>query len=107
MTEPAAKVPRFLVVAPLGRDGELIAGFLNASGYAAESVPNIREVDGQDCTAVLGLILTDEALQRGDFETFKRVVHSQPVWSDLPVLLLTSSATEPHVPRWRARRESR
>jgi signal transduction histidine kinase len=95
VTEPAAKVPRFLVVAPLGRDGELIAGFLNASGYAAESVPDIRDADGQDCAEMLGLIVTDEALQRGGFEVFRRVVHSQPAWSDLPVLLLTSSATEP------------
>ena len=44
---------------------------------------------------VLGLILTDEALLRGGFEAFKRIIHAQPVWSDLPVILLTSSATEP------------
>lgn len=95
MTEPAAKAPRFLVVAPLGRDGELIAGFLNASGYVAEGVQHLQDTDGLDCAEMMGLIVTDEALQRGGFEAFKRIVHSQPVWSDLPVLLLTSSATEP------------
>jgi len=95
VTEPAAKAPRFLVVAPLGRDGELIAGFLNASGYAAESVPEIRDAEGHDYADLLGLIVTDEALLRGGFEAFRRIVHSQPSWSDVPVLLLTSSATEP------------
>ena len=95
MTESAANVPRFLVVAPLGRDGDLIAGFLNTSGYPAESVREVREIAGLDCAEMLGLIVTDEGLQRGGFEAFRHIVNSQPVWSDLPVLLLTSSATEP------------
>ncbi len=44
---------------------------------------------------LLGLIVTDEALLRGGIDALKRIVHSQPVWSDLPVILLTSTATEP------------
>lgn len=55
----------------------------------------MREAEGLDCALLLGLILTDEALQRGGIEVLKHIVHSQPVWSDLPVILLTSSATEP------------
>src|ERR1700677_2281794 len=34
--------PRFLVAAPLGRDGELICSLLKSSGYAAEAVTTIR-----------------------------------------------------------------
>jgi signal transduction histidine kinase len=95
VTESAVHIPRFLVVAPLGRDGDLIAGFLNSSGYPAERVSQLRDVAGLDCAEMLGLIVTDEALLRGGFDAFRHIVRSQPVWSDLPVLLLTSSATEP------------
>ena len=95
MSELAANVPRFVVVAPLGRDGDLISGFLNGSGCPAQCVLNVREAEGLDCAMLLGLILTDEAMLRGGFEALKRILHSQPVWSDLPVILLTSSATEP------------
>jgi signal transduction histidine kinase len=79
----------------LGRDGELIAGFLNASGYRTETVPQVSQLTGIDCAEMLGLVLTDEALQRDEFEAFTSVLHSQPEWSDLPVILLTSSSTEP------------
>jgi signal transduction histidine kinase len=95
VTEAAVNVPRFLVVAPLGRDGELVSGFLSSSGYPAESVRHVRDAEAVDCARILGLVLTDEALQQGGFEAFKRMIHAQPVWSDLPVMLLTSSATEP------------
>jgi signal transduction histidine kinase len=95
VTELAANVPRFVVVAPLGRDGDLISGFLNGSGYPTHCVLNVREAEGLDCPMLLGLILTDEALLGGGFESLRRILHSQPVWSDVPVILLTSSATEP------------
>ena len=95
MNEPAANVPRFVVVAPVGRDGDLISSFLNGAGFATRCVRQVHESEGLDCAMMLGLIMTDEALQRGGFEAFKRIVNSQPVWSDLPVILLTSSVTEP------------
>lgn len=90
-----ANAPRFLVVAPLGRDGELISGFLNGSGYPADRVRHVREAEAMDSAELLGLILTDEALPKGGFESFKRILNAQPIWSDLPVILLTSSGTEP------------
>ena len=95
MTEIAANAPRFLIVAPLGRDGELISGFLNGSGFPADRVHQVRDAETLDYSVLLGLILTDEALLRGGFEALKRIIRSQPVWSDLPTILLTSAATEP------------
>jgi len=90
-----ANVPRFLVVAPLGRDGELISGFLDGSGFPAERARHVRDVEEIDCAALLGLILTDEALPHGGLDALNTITRVQPVWSDLPVILLTSSATEP------------
>jgi len=95
VTEFAVNVPRFLVVAPLGRDAELIAAFLNKSGYCADRASHLRGLWEIDSAMLLGLVLTDEALLRGGLEVFRRVVHAQPVWSDLPAILLTSCSSEP------------
>ena len=94
MTETLANVPRFLVVAPVGRDGELICGLLNGAGYRAERALHVGEVAKIDSALLLGLILTDEALLRGGIEVFRKLIREQPVWSDLPAILLTSSAGE-------------
>ncbi len=95
MNEPVANLPRFLVVAPLGRDGELICGLLNRAGYRSERVQQVCEVEAIDSAMLLGLILTDEALLRGGIEAFKKIIQAQPLWSELPSILLTSSASEP------------
>jgi signal transduction histidine kinase len=92
VTESLANVPRFLVVAPVGRDGELICGLLNRAGYRAQCVQHVREVATVDSALLLGLILTDEALLRGGIEDFRKMIHAQPGWSELPAILLTSSA---------------
>lgn len=87
--------PRFLVIAPLGRDGELICSLLHASGYAADCASTIRVVEKIDSSDLLGMILTDEALVQDGFETLRIIAEAQPVWSDLPLLLLTSGADVP------------
>jgi signal transduction histidine kinase len=44
---------------------------------------------------ILGLIFTDEALATDGFEALRIVVEAQPIWSDLPLLLLTSGTSIP------------
>lgn len=94
MTELPPNVPRFLVVAPLGRDGDLISGFLNKSGYSAQRANHLCDAEEIDPALLLGVVLTDEALLRGGLEAIKRLVNAQPIWSDLPAILLTSCSTE-------------
>jgi signal transduction histidine kinase len=84
----------FAIVAPVGRDGELICSLLSCSGYAAVHLKTIREVELIESPFLLGLILTDEALGTDDLASLRRIVGAQPVWSDLPVMLLTSGSRE-------------
>jgi signal transduction histidine kinase len=86
--------PTFAVVAPVGRDGELICAFLHSSGYPTLCCKTIDEVEQLKNEELLGLVLTDEALIGGGIASLRRVVAAQPDWSDLPVMLLTSSAFE-------------
>ena len=95
MTENPLPVCRFVVVAPIGRDGELICGLLNASGYTAEAHPSLRPAEQIPIAHLQGLIVTDEALAQGGFESLNRIVQAQPAWSDLPVIVLTRGTSEP------------
>jgi signal transduction histidine kinase len=94
MTFPA-DARRFLVAAPVGRDGELICGLLNSSGFPAECIDSISVVEGENISNLLGLILTDEALLNAGVEALRALVLAQPAWSDLPVLLLSSGPAQP------------
>jgi len=95
VTRESSIDPRFLIVAPVGRDGELICGLLKSCGFAAECTPSIGGSSRLDSSSLLGLILTDEALAGDGVECLHALVEAQPPWSDLPVLLLSSGPREP------------
>lgn len=86
---------RFVVAAPIGRDGELICAFLKGAGFDCETVKTIAEVEQIRSSLLIGLILTDESLTGEGIDALRRVVDAQPHWSDLPVMLLTSGPREP------------
>ncbi|HEY1964896.1 MAG TPA: ATP-binding protein [Acidobacteriaceae bacterium] len=95
MKETGAPDRRFLVVAPVGRDGDLLCAFLKNHGYAAECVAQIAGSSCVESTLLLGLIVTDEALASDGIDALRDLVQGQPEWSDLPVMLLTSGPAEP------------
>lgn len=95
MTGDRAENHRFLVVAPVGRDGELICSLLNGFGYRAEPISSIAAAAQAESSLLLGLILTDEALFGDGMEALRVLIDAQPDWSDLPILLLTSGSSEP------------
>ena len=84
-----------VVVAPIGRDGELICAFLKSSGFPCGTVETIAEAEEIESSLLFGLIVTDEALAGEGIDVLRRIVASQPEWSDLPVMLLTSGPSEP------------
>jgi len=86
---------RFVVAAPVGRDGELICALLNHCGFACESVKTMADVEKIRNSLLMGLILTDEALTGEGVDALRRIMDAQPDWSDLPVMLLTSGPNEP------------
>lgn len=86
---------RFVVIAPLGRDADLICALLNNSGYHAETAKTVADSGRVPSDQLLGLILTDEALLGGGVDALRYLLAEQPEWSDLPVLLLTSGPMEP------------
>ncbi len=83
------------VIAPTGRDSELIVNVLQQHGVAAinstldDLLTNLRK------DTLLGpLLIAEEALNASAIQELSRYVHHQPSWSDLPILILTASGRE-------------
>jgi signal transduction histidine kinase/ActR/RegA family two-component response regulator len=84
-----AEAARFLIVAPGGRDAEVVRQLLSTAGI--HGVPDERGelllsglVDGSAAAAVI----TDDALGRIDSQRLRAALENQPPWSDLPFILL-------------------
>lgn len=82
---------RVVILAPIGRDAQLLAGTLADLG--------IDTVIAADAEAMLRLlsegagsaIIAEEALAQNSIDTLASWLASQPPWSDTPFIILTSS----------------
>lgn len=83
-----------MIVAPTGRDAELIATQL--ARFGLQSGVASTDLDAVDMAAngLAGVIMTEEAVTAPGLLAWQRVIHSQPPWSDLPFLILGSFGGE-------------
>lgn len=88
---------RVLVVAPTGRDGELICGLLGDHNISCMLFPNSARARIEMEAGAGIVIIAEEALPLTEIELWAAEVDGQPSWSDVFFLLLT-------VPGERARR---
>ncbi len=87
-----------LILAPRGRDAEVIAQVLARAGIAAASLGDLAAlITGiEDCGAV---VVTEEALAGPDLPALLKLVADQLAWSDLPFLVLATKQSGPR--HWR------
>ncbi len=83
-----------LILAPRGRDAEVIAQVLARVGVAAASLGDLAALVAgiEDCGAV---VVTEEALTGPDMQLLLDLVANQPAWSDLPFLVLATKQPGP------------
>lgn len=80
------------VIAPIGRDAELITELLHQNGVSAETCPDPLCLLGE---APIGpLLIAEEALSTETVRILGEWMRSQPAWSDPPILILTGSGRE-------------
>ena len=84
---------RILVLAPIGRDAELIRSVLRDA-----SIESVRCADGLELCHLLGegaggAVIAEEALDADLMNRLGRTLADQPPWSDMPVLILTGEST--------------
>ena len=86
-SDPAGE--RFLIVAPNGRDAEVIGQLLRSA-----ALPFAIDGGGDRLFAAIasgeeaGAIVTDDALARLDTDRLRAAIERQPRWSDFPFVLL-------------------
>lgn len=83
------------VIAPTGRDAELITTVLQQNGVPAQVGNSATLFSGRSEHDPIGpLLIAEEALSPGFIQQLSGVLRNQPPWSDLPILILTGSGRE-------------
>jgi signal transduction histidine kinase len=98
MTSTTERDLRILVLAPTGRDTDLLADVLSRENIVSLPVADLsglcRELRGEAGAA----IVAQEALSPDGYQEFEKTLRDQPTWSDIPVIILLAerSAILPH-----------
>lgn len=80
---------RVLVVAPTGRDGELVTHLLAGQNIACVALPTAAASLVESNVGAGAVIFAEEVLTLPDIAEWAAHIARQPSWSDLPVILLT------------------
>lgn len=83
---------RALVLAPAGRDANLLRTVLDGAGIECHVCRDAAELGPEITRGVAVLLIIEEALERDGREQVIAALRGQPPWSDLPVLVLTGSS---------------
>jgi signal transduction histidine kinase len=82
---------RTLILAPTGRDHQLIADLLKNAELPCRAVNAIAELCREMQDGAGAAILSEEALKNNAIPEIIKVLEQQPPWSDFPLILLTVS----------------
>jgi signal transduction histidine kinase len=81
---------RVLILAPVGQDARLMAELLTRHGFQTQ----ICDSSGDFCTQLNSgagaLLLTEEALELTNVSELLQTLKTQPPWSELPLIILTT-----------------
>jgi signal transduction histidine kinase/CheY-like chemotaxis protein len=87
---------RLLVVAPTGRDAQMVCDTLRGFALPCESSATVQEACEKAGHGVGALLLAEECLTAGALSDLARLIQAQPQWSGVPVILLTSNGDRIH-----------
>lgn len=82
---------RVVVLAPTGRDAELIEGVLRQDGFNLSVCGSFDELLSLVEQGAGVAVIAEEGMPPGAHEELVRWIEAQPAWSDLPLVLLTTS----------------
>lgn len=80
-----------LVLMPTGRDAELVLQTLESAGLSGKVCDELAHLEF--CLDENGgtILLAEEALHQNGFNSLIEIVEKQPVWSDIPLILLAAN----------------
>jgi signal transduction histidine kinase len=80
---------RTIILAPTGRDSELIAGLLGRAALPFHTTGSAGELAAEIQHGAGAAIISEEALSGNVIAEVLQVLNQQPSWSDFPLILLT------------------
>ena len=89
--EKAASGDRVLLLAPTGRDAELLCASLSQHGFQAAICPNMTALAASLGDGGAVAVIAEEALDGIASDQLDATLAAQPSWSDLPVIVLLGS----------------
>ena len=98
-----AREQRLLIVAPHGRDAEVMVGVLQRDGLACEVVSDVATLAASIEDGAGAAILAEEALHGADSAALHAWLERQGPWSDFPFIVLLAKAIGLPQPGARAR----
>ncbi|MCU1298093.1 MAG: domain S-box [Acidobacteriaceae bacterium] len=78
-----------VVVAPVGRDAQLICEFLASLDVKRRPYTQLREVPQSVLESASVLLIAEEALDPSTVQHLSTILQDQPAWSDIPTIVLT------------------
>jgi two-component system, cell cycle sensor histidine kinase and response regulator CckA len=82
---------RVLVVAPTGRDAQLLCDMLGHSGIFCQRCASVLDIAGEVRNGVGAIVVAEEALGPRALDSLSEALADLPAWSDIPIVLLTSN----------------
>ena len=89
MTAIEATSERAIILAPLGRDGQIALMLLREAGFDGIVCAGLVELCRELEQGAGLLLISAEALLGVDLDPLLGLIEQQPAWSDLPIVLLT------------------
>lgn len=80
---------RVLILAPFGRDAELLARVLNGAEITAAIKDDIRDLCEGIQSGVGAVLIAEEAITNEAMDLLKECLRTQEPWSDLPIFVMT------------------
>lgn len=82
---------RILIVAPIGRDAELMCAQLQTAGLTCTATRDVYSLCEEIPNGVGALIVTEEALATDAAAALMKTLGEEPPWSEPPLIILTGS----------------
>jgi PAS domain S-box-containing protein len=80
---------RVLILAPSGRDAQLVSGALTDLGLSCHICTNAADIVAELNSGAAAAVISEEALGETEIESIASALKRQPPWSDFPIIVMT------------------
>src|SRR5215218_2255766 len=87
---------RVLLLAPTARDGEATRGLLASASIDCFVCHTLEKLCAEAVMGAAAVIVPEEVVLSDEADVLAAQLRQQPVWSDIPIIVLSRSGAESH-----------